>query len=325
MPEPVSVELLRIKNLHQSWGAKKILTVYKRNNNGKYIPVRSTVERLFLRAGLTGVRRRRKVEQGIIIQQRVVAEKPNDVWTVDFKGWWYSKAKEKVNPLTVRDEYSKHILAIETVEKGDTTSVKAVFIRLFTQFGMREYIRSDNGPPFANVLNYWGLTKLSVWWMSLGILLDRITPGHPEQNGGHERMHLDMKKELQGQIDGTLNEHQNVFNEWKRVFNEERPHEALDMKVPADIYVKSEKKYPGEYIELRYGKGFITRYVNDRGYINYDNRRVFIGNPFSGYHIGIKINTDAAMEVWFSSIYLGKINTENWLIEPEFNSFKEFS
>ena len=135
-------------------------------------------------------------------------------------------------------------------------------------------------------------------------------------------MHRDMKKELQGKIDGSLGEHQNVFNEWMRVFNEERPHEALGMKVPNDVYVKSERKYPGEYIELKYGKGFITRYVNDRGYINYDNKRVFIGNPFTGYHVGLKINVDALMEVWFSNIMLGKINPDNWLIEPEFNGEK---
>ena len=145
IPEPVSVELLRIKKLHPTWGAKKILAIYKRNNNGKYTPVRSTVEKLFVRAGYTGVRRRRKVEKGIIIQHRIVPEKPNDVWTVDFKGWWYSRNRERINPLTIRDEYSKRIMAIEAVEKGDTTSVKAVFIRLFTQFGLPRVIRSDNG------------------------------------------------------------------------------------------------------------------------------------------------------------------------------------
>jgi hypothetical protein len=262
------------------------------------------------------------VEQGIIIRQRIDAEKPNDVWTVDFKGWWYSKNKEKINPLTIRDECSRHILAVEAVEKGDITSVKAVFIRLFKENGLPLFIRSDNGPPFANTLNYWGLTKLSVWWMSLGVRLDRIDPGHPEQNGGHERMHRDMKKELQGETDGTLGEHQNVFDEWMRVFNEVRPHEALGMKVPNDVYVKSEIKYPGEYVELRYAKGMITRYVNDRGYINFDNKRIFIGNPFSGYHIGIKTNANGQMEVWFSAMFLGKINTDNWLIEPEFNGEK---
>jgi transposase InsO family protein len=322
MPEPVSVDLLRIKKIHPTWGAKKILAVYKRNSNGKYTPVRSSVERLFVRAGYTGVKRRRKVETGIIIQQRIIPEKPNDVWTVDFKGWWYTRNKEKVNPLTVRDEYSKRILAIEAVEKGDSTSVKRVFIRLFEQFGIPQYIRSDNGPPFANTLNMWGLTKLSVWWMTLGIQLDRITPGHPEQNGGHERMHRDMKKELQGQIDGTLGEHQNVFDEWLKVFNTIRPHEALGMKVPADIYKKSERKYPGEHIEIKYGKGFIIRYVNDRGFFNYDNKRIFIGNPFNGYHIGLKEHIDAPMEVWFINIKLGVINSTNWLIEPEFKNEK---
>jgi len=322
IPEPVSVELLRIKKLHPTWGAKKIIVVYKRQNNGKYAPARSTVEKLFARAGYTGVRRRRKIETGIIIQQRITPEKPNDVWTVDFKGWWYSRNKEKVNPLTIRDGYSKYILAIEAVEKGDTASVKAVFLRLFKEFGLPLYIRSDNGPPFANVLNPWGLTKLSVWWMTQGIQLDRITPGHPEQNGGHERMHRDMKKELQGQIDGTLGEHQNVFTEWRNIFNTVRPHEALGMKVPVEIYKKSERKFLDEHLELRYGKGFKTRYVNDRGYINWDNKRVFIGNPFNGYHVGLKEYVDAPMEVWFANIMLGKINPDTWLVEPEFNSDK---
>jgi len=193
---------------------------------GKYIPVRSAVERLFSRAGCTGVRRFRKVETGIIIQQCIVPEKPNDVWTVDFKGWWHSRSREKVNPLTIRDEFSRRILAIDAVEKGDTVSVKKVFVRLFEEFGMPRIIRSDNGPPFANAFNYWGLTRLSVWRLSLGIRLDRITPGHPEQNGGHERMRRDMKRELQGQIDGTLGEHQNIFSEWLHTFNTVRPHEA---------------------------------------------------------------------------------------------------
>jgi transposase InsO family protein len=322
IPEPVSVELLRIKKLHPTWGAKKILVIYKRSSSGRYTPARSTVEKLFVRAGYTGIKKRRKAENGIIIQQRITPEKPNDVWTVDFKGWWYSRNQEKINPLTIRDEYSKFILAIEAVEKGDITNVKEVFIRLFKQFGMPRIIRSDNGPPFANVLNYWGLTKLSVWWLSLGIQLDRITPGHPEQNGGHERMHRDMKKELQGKIDGTLGEHQSVFNEWRNIFNTVRPHEALGMKTPAEVYKKSEIKYPGEHIELYYAKPIKARYVNDRGYINFDNKRVFIGNPFAGYHVGLKEYVDAPMEVWFSNILLGKINPDNWLVEPEYNNVK---
>jgi len=316
IPEPVSVELLRIKKLHPAWGAKKILEIYKRNNIGKYAPVRGSVENLFVRAGYTGVRRRRNIRGGTIIQHRVEATKPNEVWTVDFKGWWYSKNKERVNPLTIRDQFGKYLLSIDVVEKGNTSSVKRVFERVFTEYGLPDYIRSDNGPPFANVLNMWGLTKLSVWWMTLGIKLDRTDPGHPEQNGGHERMHRDMKTELEGQIDGSLNEHQKVFDKWRKDFNEVRPHEALGMKVPADVYRKSERKYLGEYVEMKYGRGFKVRMVNDRGVINLKQKRIFIGNPFSGYHVGVKEFVDKHTEVWFGDFLLGTLNPNTGLIEP---------
>jgi hypothetical protein len=131
-----------------------------------------------------------------------------------------------------------------------------------------------------------------------------------------------MKTELEGQIDGTLGEHQIVFDQWREEFNTVRPHEAFDMKVPADIYSKSIVKYPGEYIELRYGKGLKRRYVNDRGYINFDNKRIFIGNPFNGYHVGIKEMVDKPMEIWFSEMKLGTINPDNGLMEPDFGSIK---
>jgi transposase InsO family protein len=309
--------MLRIKKSHPAWGAKKILEIYKRNNRDRYAPARGSVENLFVRAGYTGVRRRRNLRGGkVTIQDRVEPTKPNEVWTVDFKGWWYTKNRERVNPLTIRDEFSKYPIAIDVVEKGDTASVKAVFKRVFKEYGLPQYIRSDNGPPFANVLNYWGLTKLSVWWMTLGIHLDRIDPGCPQQNGGHERFHRDMKTELQGQIDGSLNEHQNVFNQWRKDFAEVRPHEALGMKTPAEVYCKSEIKYPGEHMELHYGKGFIARIVNDRGFFNWKNKRIFVGNPFNGYHVGIKEFVDKPLEVWFGKFFLGIINADSGLIEP---------
>jgi len=318
IPEPVSVEMLRIKKLHPAWGAKKILAIYKRNHTGKYAPARGSVENLFVRAGYTGVRRRRNLRGGGIIQNRVIPAKPNEVWTVDFKGWWYTKNREKVNPLTIRDEYSKFILAIDVVEKGDKATVKQVFQRVFKQYGLPQCIRSDNGPPFASALNFWGLSKLSVWWMTLGIQLDRDDPGHPEQNGGHERMHRDMKTELQGQIDGSLNEHQEVFEQWRKDFNEVRPHEALGMKVPADVYKKSEIKFTNENVDFRYGRGFKVRIVNDRGFINLNQKRVFVGNPFAGYNAGVKEFADKPTEVWFGNYLLGVINNDTGLIEPNF-------
>jgi transposase InsO family protein len=125
---------------------------------------------------------------------------------------------------------SKFILSIKILENGDITSVKREFERLFTKYGLPKVIKSDNGPPFASARSILGLTRLSAWWMSLGILLDRITPASPQENGAHERMHLDIKKELEGKINGSLKLHQNVFDIWKDEFNTERPHESLGMK-----------------------------------------------------------------------------------------------
>jgi transposase InsO family protein len=152
IPEPVSVELLRIKKLHEKWGAAKILAVYKRNNPGKYAPVRGTVENLFKRAGYKGGHRRRNLGDKYRIQARYVPHGPNELWTVDFKGWWYTKDKEKVNPLTVRDEYSRKILGIDVAEKGDIPVVKSVFMRLFREYGLPAYLRSDNGPPLQEAV-----------------------------------------------------------------------------------------------------------------------------------------------------------------------------
>ena len=307
--------LLQLKRKHMAWGAKKIMVLYERKYPGEYIPARSTVEELFKREGYTKKKRRRAAKNCTLIQSRIKPIKPNELWTVDFKGWWWTSKKERCEPLTVRDEYSKYILAIEVPEKGDTHHVKAVFEGLFRKYGLPEYIRSDNGPPFGNVLNMWGLTKLSVWWMSLGIKLDRSDPGHPEQNGAHERMHRDMMKELENKIYGDLRLHQRMFDKWRKEFNEVRPHEALGMKTPKDYYTKSERKYISEETEIEYNGRMKSRIVNDRGYFNYYQQRVFVGNPFAGYNVGIKERINKPVEVWFDSFKLGEINSHTLQIQ----------
>jgi transposase InsO family protein len=313
----VQCRLLRIKQKYPAWGAKKIQTLYGRKYPGEYVPCRSTIEELFKREGLTRKRRRRRAKECGRIQARIKPCKPNELWTVDFKGWWWTSAKERCEPLTVRDEYSKYILAIEVPEKGDTYHVKAVFEALFRKYGLPEYIRSDNGPPFGNVLNMWGLTKLSVWWMSLGIKIDRSDPGHPEQNGAHERMHRDMMNELQNKIYGDLRLHQKMFYRWKREFNVVRPHEALGMKTPKEIYQKSERKYQEGEIEIEYEGRMKSRIVNSRGYFIDHLQRIFVGNPFSGYNVGIKERVGKRAEVWFDNFKLGEINQTTLQIETE--------
>jgi hypothetical protein len=215
---------------------------------------------------------------------------------------------EKCLPLTVRDEYGKYILAIETPEKGDTMHVKAVFEHLFRVRGLPRYIRSDNGPPFGNVFNRWGLSRLSVWFMSLGIKTDPDDPGKPYRNGGRERMHRDMKKELQGKTNGNLKDRQKEFDAWRHGFNAIRPHEAPGMERPKEEYKKSVRRRDGKEREQEYSERMKVRMVNDRGFFNYRGGRIFMGNPFSGYYIGIKERRDKNAEIWFNDILMGEMD-----------------
>ncbi|MBM9545384.1 transposase [Leptospira sp. 201903074] len=321
--EETILEIVKIKNNKKFWGAKKILQLYKNKFPHRKPPNRSTVERILKKAGLLDKKKKkRSINSGQRISMPEKATHPNHIWTVDFKGWWYTPEREKVNPLTVRDDFSKYILAIKTLKKGDIPSVKAEFTRLFKIYGIPDIIRSDNGPPFASMQSLWGLTKLSVWWLSLGIKLDRIQPGKPYQNGAHERMHRDMARELQYEIVGNITLFQNLFDKWRIEFNRERPHEALNMKTPEQIYLKSDRKFdPNADLLIAYPFGFKQRHVNDRGYINYNGNLIMVGNPFNGFNIGIKKENDS-FSIWFGINKLGVIDQNLGLIISDPDSYK---
>lgn len=314
--EETVCEIIRIKTNRPNWGAKKIHAIfcrlYPQRKDDISVP---TVDRLLARSGLTKPRgqRRRRTGERLVLREK--ATHPNHIWTVDFKGWWYTMHAEKCEPLTVRDEYSKYILSIQVLERGNISNVKQHFAKLFRRYGLPEIIRSDNGTPFASSWGVFGLTKLSVWWLSLGISLDRIDPGKPAQNGGHERMHRDIRSELQGRIRGDLKLHQVYFAQWRDDFNNERPHEALDMKTPSELYVPSTRQYAGD-VQPAYPDDFIVRLVNDRGYTNYKGHRIFIGNAFNGYHIGLRFMPGMCMEVYFGTLLLGHIDRTNYLFTP---------
>lgn len=308
LSEDIICEIIKIKNMKKHWGPKKIWVLYGKNHPGERIPARSSVERILQRAGFVQPKRRIHHVIPERLQTRKRPEAPNDLWTVDFKGWWYTPEKEKCEPLTVRDEYSKYILSIEILEKGDTMSVRREFDKIFSKYGLPRTIRSDNGPPFASVHSILGLTQLSAWWLSLGINLDRIDPGAPYQNGGHERMHLDIKKELESKIVGSLRLHQSVFDSWRNEYNNERPHESLQMKTPGEIYNKSERAYDGEDFQLEYPNGFLNRKVNDRGAICHRGKKIFITNALQGLFVGVKHRGKILEEVWLNRTILGEID-----------------
>jgi putative transposase len=309
--EAVVCEMVRLKQAHPHWGPRKIQALYQRKHGGE-APSESSFKRVLERAGLTVPRRvRRATEMGRLGQGRK-ATAPNEVWSVDFKGWWRDQEGLRVEPLTVRDEHSRMLLEMRALENSRTETVKVCFERLFERHGLPGAIRSDNGSPFASVSAPMGLSRLSVWWLALGIDLERNRPGCPQDNGAHERMHLDVRRELEG---GRVGCDQAAFDLWREEYNRERPHEALEMRVPAEVYRQSERAYEGTPTEIEYGAMTSRRVMKKSGVIYYQAEKIMITTALGGWSVGLSPQADGLVEVWFSKLLLGHI-------DPESASFK---
>ena len=309
--EAVVCEMVRLKQAHPHWGPRKIHALYQRKHGGE-VPSESSFKRVLARAGLTVPRRvRRSTETGRLGQGRK-ATAPNEVWTVDFKGWWKDLEGLRVEPLTVRDEHSRMLLEMRALENCKTATLRSCFERLFERYGLPGAIRSDNGAPFASACGLHGLSRLSAWWLVLGIDLERGRPGCPQDNGAHERMHLDIRRELEG---GRAGRDQAAFDLWREEYNTERPHEALAMRVPAEVYQRSTRGYEGTPTEIDYG-GMETRNVTAQtGTICYRQERIRITCAIGGWAVGLNPQATGLVEVWFAKLLLGHI-------DPKSASFK---
>src|SRR5437667_4986138 len=293
-------EMMRLKLAHMAWGPRKIRELYFRQH--KEAASESTFKRVLERAGLTQKRsRRRSSEAGRLCNGRR-AKAINQVWTVDFKGWWRSWGK-RCEPLTVRDELSRYVLELRAMENARTETVRRSFERLFERQGLPQAIRSDNGSPFASVNGLLGLSRLSVWWVALGIDLERGRPAHPQDNGAHERMHLDISRELEAMGESD----QEALDVWRQSFNYERPHDSLGMKCPAELYRASERKYEGTPEDLDYPQ-MCTRRVSACGAIKFERQSLFLSSALAGWSVGLKPLTADRLEVWFGRLLLGQIN-----------------
>lgn len=303
LAEDVVCRIVRLKERHRGWGPRKIRELYRRQWG--QAPSESSFKRVLERAGMVEKRRVRKAaETGRVASGRVAAE-PNSVWTIDFKGWWYDP-EGRCNPLTVRDEFSRYVLDVRHLADGKGDSVRACLERLFERHGLPQCIRSDNGAPFASPTGLLGLSRLSAWWLALGIDLERNRPGCPQDNGGHERMHLDIKRELQLCGGKAGASRQADFDVWRRVFNEERPHESLGMRFPAEVYRASERKFDGTPEKLEYG-GMDSRRIRNSGLIQYEGRQYQISQALRGWDVGIKPRADETAEIYFCTLRLGDI------------------
>jgi hypothetical protein len=203
----------------------------------------------------------------------------------------------------VRDEYSRYLLEVRAVEDARSETVRKSFERIFERHGLPEAIRSDNGSPFASRQGVLGLSRLSAWWVVLGIDLERGRPGHPQDNAGHERMHQDISRELEAE--GACD--QAALDVWRESFNYERPHEALGMRCPGEVYLASERKYEGTPEDLDYPK-MCSRRVSPKGLISLEGQPLFLSASLGGWSVGLKPIAEDLMEVWFGRLLLGQVD-----------------
>jgi putative transposase len=300
LPEEEVCEIVRLKLAHLSWGARKIRELYLRRHGE--MASESTFKRVLERAGLTQKRwRRRATEAGRLSSGRRAAA-ANEVWTVDFKGWWRD-AGRRCEPLTVRDEHSRYVLEVRALEDARSQTVRKSFERLFQRHGLPQAIRSDNGAPFASMQGLFGLSRLSAWWVALGIDLERGRPGHPQDNAAHERMHGDVSRE----VEAVGQSGQEALDLWRQRFNYERPHEALGMRCPGELYAPSQRKYEGTPEDLEYPQ-MCARRVSRHGMIKLDGEALFLSTSLAGWSVGLKPIAASLMEVWFGRLLLGQVD-----------------
>lgn len=313
-----AAELIRIKNAHLAWGPKKIREIYAKAYPQKAVPSLSSVKRILDKAGLVKPRKIRPPVSSDCprLQQQIQAQAANDVWSIDFKGWWKSEG-EICEPFTVRDRYSRKILCTKLMQSKSSVAVRAVMTDLFKTYGLPKVIHSDNGAPFAAPNGILNLTTLAVWWITLGILPDRSLKGHPEQNGSLERMHKDIADEIEGKVPGGISANQAVLNEWVKEYNSVRPNEAIGMKTPDELYTKSERKYTGDYDELEYPIGFLVRKVTGGGEIILNGVRITIGYALRGWHVGLKPLDDGhSFLVFIADFLLGTLDLDSYCFYP---------
>lgn len=308
LDEAMVCAIVKLKVAHPGWGARKLRAVLQRTGSPSELPSESSFKRVLARAGLVEHRRRVRSEQGSRLQTPVRAERPNHVWTIDFKGWWYTRNRHRFEPLTIRDDFSRYVLCAQALESARTETVREQMVRVFERHGLPEVIRSDNGAPFAARHSPLGLSRLSAWWLALGIDLDRIEPGRPDQNGGHERMHRDMAVEVEGKAEEDPARQQAALDVWRRTFNEERPHEALGMRVPREVYALSPRKYDPSPVELVYPAEYLVRRVMNRGGVKLKNRCVNVSEALQGWDVGLEPVREGSYAVWFCRLCLGRLD-----------------
>jgi len=317
---PVQIETLivRLKQDKPNWGAPKIRERLARLYPDVHTPAISTVHAVLDRHGLVKRRsRRRNRAKGTPLSHPL---QPNDLWCADYKGEFMLADRRYCYPLTISDFASRYLVACEALSTTKESYAFSVFEAAFKQFGLPRAIRTDNGVPFASPNSLFGLSKLSVWWLRLGIEIERIKPGHPQQNGRHERMHLTLKLETTKPAGKNFLQQQSKFDDFIDCYNNERPHQALDMLCPAQRYVPSTRAYEG-LPDVDYPFHDRSAVVTTCGRICFQRRKINLSLVFAGQKVGIKQVSDRIWLVSFMDYDLGYFDDEECRLEPLANPF----
>ena len=308
-PNAVSAEVeravLELKARWPRWGAPKLLRKLEQKLGARLCPAESTVSAILRRHGLSRVarQRRRAVPSA---QPFAACQAANAVWCADFKGWFRTRDGAKCTPLTISDGHSRYLLRCQGLD-GATgmITVQPLFIATFREYGLPQAIRTDNGPPFASS-GLGGLSELAVWWVRLGLNLERIEPGQPQQNGRHERMHRTLKASTAQPPRANLRQQQKAFDEFRHEYNEQRPHEALGQRTPAEVYEPAARDYPERLPGQRgYPDEWQKRKVQSSGQIKWKGRDLQITRALVGQEMGLKPVGDGQWELYFEGLRLG--------------------
>lgn len=319
-PSEVEAAVLAMRLRHPSWGPKKLLHKLTEQQPALVLPGRSTIADILNRNGLIIQRPRRRTigHPGKPTRQILL---PNDCWSTDFKGQFRTRDGVYCYPLTVTDNYSRYLLACQALPGTQLEPCKIVFTRLFKQYGLPRRIRSDNGVPFASH-TLGRLSRLSAWWVRLGVIPEFIEPGKPQQNGRHERMHRTLKDETTKPPAANGRAQQRKFNTFRREFNEDRPHEGLDMNTPAQLYHPSEREMPNKLPPLEYPDRFEVRYVSANGGIRWRHQWVNVTTAIIGEYVGLEEVDDGLWDVYFGPLKIGRLLERHMRIEDHLGRLK---
>lgn len=292
--------ILAARERYPSWGERKIQAWRERERPEGDWPAASTIGAVLKRYGLTRPPKRRR--RASPSRELVAPTAVNEVWAIDFKGWFRTGDGSRCEPLTISDTHSRYLLRCQAVDATGGKFLRPLLEATFREYGLPKRMRSDNGAPFAST-GIGGLSRLSVWWLRLGVQPERIEPGRPEQNGRHERMHRTLKQATATPPASTARAQQRAFDRFRREYNEERPHEALGMATPASLYTASPRPFPERLSEIEYPAGLALRVVQDRGDVRWRFGRLFLGEALAGETVGFE-EVEDGWRIWFGPLPL---------------------